>query len=88
MPYRMLVETPELAGTARLEPVEARVRLSLLVRADGTVGAVDVVVPSGRADLDTAARDAAQQWKFRPAERNGQPIESTVLLWVRFVVTP
>ncbi len=88
LPYRMIVDAPGLSATARLEAVEARVRLRLVVRADGSVAAVHVVIPSGRRELDTAARDAARGWRFLPARRDGEPIDSVALIWVSFVAGP
>lgn len=88
LPYRMVVDAPGLAATARLEAVEARVRLRVTVRADGTVGRVEIAVPSGRPEMDAAALEAARQWRFLPARRNDEPIESVALIWVAFVVGP
>lgn len=88
LPYRMVVDAPGLAAAARLEAVEARVRLRVTVRADGTVGRVEIAVPSGRPELDAAALEAAPQWRFLPARRNGEPIESVALIWVAFIAEP
>ncbi len=88
LPYRMIVDAPGLSSTARLEAVEARVRLRLLIRADGSVAGVEVAVPSGRPELDAAALDAARHWRFLPARRDGEPIDSVALIWVAFVVGP
>jgi len=88
LPYRMFVDAPGLAATARLEAVEARVRLRVTVRADGTVGRVEIAAPSGRPEMDAAALEAARQWRFLPARRNDEPIESVALIWVAFVVGP
>jgi protein TonB len=86
--WRVVVETPGLVAEAQPEHVTARVRLRLLVRADGTVGAVDVAVTSGRAELDDAAASAAWTWRFAPARRDGEPVTSRVLVWVAFVLEP
>lgn len=87
-PYRMVVDAPGLASAARLEAVEARVRLRLVVRADGNVARVEIAASSGRAELDEAALDAARHWRFLPARRNGEPVDSVALIWVAFVVGP
>ncbi len=88
LPYQMVVEAPGVSATARLQTVEARVRLRVLVRADGTVGRVEVAVASGRPELDTAAVDAAKGWRFLPARRDGQAVESIALIWVAFTTGP
>lgn len=86
--WRVIVEAPGLAAEARAERLAARVRLRLLVREDGTVGRVEVAVPSGRPEMDAAAAAAAAGWRFLPARRDGAPITSIVLVWVAFVVAP
>jgi protein TonB len=68
--------------------VQARVRLRLVIRADGTTRGAEIAVPSGRAELDAAAMDAVRQWRFLPARRNGEAIESVVLIWVAFIAAP
>jgi protein TonB len=87
-PYQMVVEAPGVSATARLQPVEARVRLRILVRVDGTVGTVEIAVASSRPDLDAAAVDAAKGWRFLPARRDGHPVESIALVWVAFTAGP
>ena len=88
MPYQMIVEAPGIGASARLKGVDARVRLRLLVRADGTVGRTEIAVHSGRPELDAAALEAAVRWRFLPARRDGDPIESIVLIWVTFTSGP
>jgi protein TonB len=63
---------------------EGRLRLRLLVRADGTVGGVELLVSSGDAELDRAAVAALSRWQFEPARRDGQPVDSYYLVWVAF----
>ncbi len=86
--WHMVVDGPGLVAEARPEQISARVRLRLLVREDGRVGQVDIVISSGRPELDAAAGSAARAWRFAPARRDGHPIASTVLIWVSFVVGP
>lgn len=88
MVWRVTVEPPGLVAEARREHITARVRLRLLVRADGIVGAVEVAASSGRPDLDDAAAASARAWRFAPARRDGEPVESRVLIWVAFVLEP
>jgi len=87
-PYQMVVEAPGVVSAARLKGVEARVRLRLLVRSDGTVGRAEVAVASGRPELDAAAVAAALGWRFLPARRDGEPIASVALIWVAFTAPP
>jgi protein TonB len=55
------------------------------VHADGMVD-VKVVQGTGNSILDRLALDAAKQWKFTPATKNGLPIDSFRRLQVEFVV--
>lgn len=59
------------------ERVEARVELLVTVLADGTVGAVSVAASGGQ-EFDAAAIAAVSQWRFEPARRGGQAIDSRI----------
>lgn len=48
------------------------------VGADGEPVEVSLVTRTGSRSLDRAALAAARRWKFRPAQRNGQPVPGTV----------
>lgn len=54
------------------------------VAADGSVSDVDIARSSGFTLLDHAARDAVVTWRFVPAVKNGQPIESSMPLRIMF----
>jgi protein TonB len=64
--------------------VKGRVRVRLLIRLDGTVASVEVLVSSGDSALDEAARMGLARWRFAPAGRDGVPIDAYLLLWVTF----
>ena len=64
--------------------MRGRLKVRLLVRADGTVGRVDIVMSSGDVVLDQSARDGLLRWRFIPASRGGVPIEAYLSLWVTF----
>jgi hypothetical protein len=54
---------------------------------DGTVAATRVLNPGGA--FDSAARDAAAQWTYRPASRDGRDVASRVFLLFTFTgITP
>ncbi|TQK11909.1 TonB family protein [Herbaspirillum sp. SJZ107] len=52
--------------------------LGFLIRTDGSVGDTVVLNASGHPALDTAARDALSKCVFKPARRNGEPVEQWV----------
>lgn len=64
--------------------LDAEIMARLTVGVDGRVTAAAVVV-SDQPALDEAVLTAARRWTFAPATRDGQPVESTVL--VPFVIT-
>jgi len=63
---------------------EGLVVLRVKVRADGRVDAVLVHQRSGSMRLDEAALAAVKHWKFIPAKRGSQPIDSWVLVPIQF----
>jgi len=56
------------------------------VHPDGTAS-VKTVSSTGNQTLDSLALDAAKRWTFRPATRNGQPVQSFLRLRVEFNVS-
>jgi TonB family protein len=72
---------PEAAQKAKLE---GTVRLKLLVNKLGTVDTVIVKQPTPTmAELEKAAVEAARQWVFKPATKDGKPMA----VWVTFPTT-
>lgn len=61
---------PVLARRAR---IEGTVRLQAIISKDGSVRKVEVI--SGHAVLAQAASEAVQQWRYKPTELNGEPVE-------------
>lgn len=64
--------------------VRGRVRVRLLIRSDGAVAIVEVIVSSGNTSLDEAARRGLLRWRFVPATRDGVPIDAYLLIWITF----
>ena len=75
---------PEYPAVAKHRHWEGRVVLRVRVRADGTCGQVDVHQSSGHEVLDSSALEAVREWRFVPAKRNGQPVESWVNVPINF----
>ena len=63
--------------------VEGIVSLEAIIYADGTVGPVRVVKPL-HLDLDQEAVSAVKQWRFTPAQKEGQAIASRIEVEMSF----
>jgi len=74
---------PGYTESARQKNVSGTVRLRVLLRADGTAKVLRVVkgLPEG---LTEKAIQAAEQVKFKPAERDGRPASSVITLEYNF----
>ncbi len=77
-------EKPDYPGNARIKGWEGTVKLQILVNTAGKVEEVRVVASSGYAELDTAARQAVQSWRFSPALQNGSPVAAWATLPIVF----
>jgi len=60
------------------------VRVQVDVGVDGVPINVTVAASSQSRDLDRAALDAVRRWRFRPAQRDGQPVAGTVVVPIEF----
>jgi TonB family protein len=76
---------PRYPEAARLAGLEARVTLRLDIDREGKVSHAEVVEPRGHG-FDEAALAAAQQLRFRPAQRQGQPIAVRILFHYDFTL--
>jgi len=73
--YPLLTEATAVRGS---------VLLQALIAADGTVGEMRVI--SGPTILVSAARQAVQQWRFKPYLVNGKPVETYARVTVNFSI--
>ena len=76
---------PTYTDEARHMKLEGEVLVEVVFAADGRVHAVRVVRGLGHG-LDEAALRAAEQIKFKPAQREGHAVDSTAVLHVIFEV--
>ncbi len=74
---------PEYTAEGRSLKLEGDVVIDLLFRADGTVQVNRVLSGLGHG-LDEAAVRAAQQIKFKPAKRDGQPVDFPARVRIEF----
>lgn len=78
---------PVYAASAIDERVEGSVRLSAVIRADGTVAYVSVLRGVDER-LDRSAVAAFSKWEFHPARRDGQPVELDAVVDIPFRLAP
>jgi iron complex outermembrane receptor protein len=64
---------------------EARVELVITVLADGSVGDVEVASAAAQ-EFDAAAVAAVRQWRFEPARRGEQAVDSRIRVPFRFAL--
>jgi protein TonB len=74
---------PIYTEEGRRRGVEGDVVMEVVVRADGSVGAVRTLQGLG-SGLDQRAAEAIRQWKFSPARRFGTPVDVLVEIAVEF----
>ena len=74
---------PRYPPTLINEHVEGEVVLYAVIRADGSVDSVDLVRGLD-AQLDANAMEALSQWKFRPASRQGTPVDLEAVVHIPF----
>ena len=75
---------PAYPATALPTREEGATVVSALVQTDGTVKEVRLRQSSGYADLDTAAANAVNGWKFVPGTKDGQPVDAWTSIQIKF----
>ena len=77
--------TPIYTEEARSKKIEGEVLLEVVLEATGKIRVLKVVRGLGHG-LDDAAVRAAEQIRFKPAMRDGQPSDSTAVLHIIFQI--
>ncbi|MDB6163748.1 MAG: TonB family protein, partial [Xanthomonadaceae bacterium] len=76
---------PDYPRDALREGVQGTVMLRILVDVDGRPLQVDIQNSSGDRRLDIAARkQVLQHWRFRPAMKDGRPVQAIGLVPIAF----
>ena len=74
---------PKYPPTLISDRVEGEVVLYAVIRHDGSVDSIQVVHGIDE-QLDANAMSALAQWKFRPAARQGEPVELEAIVHIPF----
>lgn len=74
---------PKYPPTLIKEHVEGEVVLYAVIRRDGSVDSIQLVRGIDE-QLDANAMNALGQWKFRPASRQGEPVELEAIVHIPF----
>lgn len=77
-------QPPAYPRTARKQGVEGRVVLSVIVTSTGLPEHVSVYESSGAEILDDAALSAIATWTFVPAKIRNKPVDSKLMIPIRF----
>lgn len=76
---------PEYTPAAMQAGIEGRVRLNVVVLADGKVGDVTVTESLDKEyGLDTQAVEATKQWLFKPGTKDGKAVAVRVAIEMTF----
>jgi TonB family protein len=78
---------PKYPPNAIAENIEGEVVLYAVIRRDGSVDSIQLVKGIDP-QLDTNAMRALAQWRFRPAERNGEPVDLEAIVHIPFRLPP
>jgi TonB family protein len=76
---------PEYTDEARSKKIEGEVLLQVTFAASGEVRVERVVQGLGYG-LDSTAETAARQIRFRPAQQEGQPVDSNAIVHITFAL--
>jgi hypothetical protein len=81
VPYQKIepISSPCLAGGAR---TEARVQLAAIIKRDGRFDSITAI--RGSSPNSMAAIEDLKRWEFRPATRDGSPVEVEAVIEIPF----
>ncbi len=76
---------PKYSSEARTARLQGRVELQIVVDVDGKAHEARVVRSLGLG-LDEAAVDCVKQWRFKPGEKDGNPVPTLATAQLNFVL--
>lgn len=77
---------PAYPPLSRRQGEEGKVLLKVRVSAHGAALEVSIAKSSGYGRLDSAAADAVQRWRFVPAKRGDEAVDSSVIVPITFAL--
>lgn len=77
---------PDYPARELRDGIEGTVTVRVLIGADGRVGTVELVRTDSPGFYAATERHARARWRFRPATRDGVPVEEWQTLTVRFTI--
>jgi protein TonB len=83
-PIPLVKVQPEYPAAAKKRRTEGWVELQFMVGIDGVPKQIEVIRAQPAGMFDRAAIRAMSRWKFKPAERDGQPVEARAKTTVGF----
>jgi len=83
IPVPIAVVSPDVSAY----DIGQTVQVEFVVDTTGRTSGINIKSSSDR-DLAEAVVDAVKQWRFTPAQRNGAPVATKVVLPVRVVAAP
>ena len=86
-PVLLYKKEPEYSEEARKAKLQGTVTLYITVDTNGRTSDIRVLKSLGLG-LDEMALDAVKQWKYKPAMKNGQPVEYNTTVQVTFRLLP
>jgi TonB family protein len=86
-PEPMRKVDPKYIADAANERVEGTVRLSAVIRKDGTIDGVELLKHLDDR-LDRSAEEALAKWRFEPARRDGTPVDVDAVFEIPFRLAP
>jgi TonB family protein len=78
---------PKYTASAVEDKVEGKVRLAAVIRKDGHVDGLELLQHLD-SRLDQSAQEALSKWEFRPALRNGVPVDVDAVFDIPFHLAP
>lgn len=79
-------ERPNYPVEAKFDDIEGAVTVKIIVTKEGKVTEPEIIeaVPPGY--FEEAAIEAVKQYEFKPATRNGEPVDTTVNMQIEFLL--